>query len=215
MPYEIYRKGSMEDGEPIMTVGSGTLVGAGLYSTDLSGADLRKADLSGADLTDADLSWADLTDADLSDADLTDADLTGADMCRSDLNRTRLCHANLTGANLTGADLTGANLKGADLTGTILPNGETLKQFVEHTVPRLLTAGGKPLEEVASSGNWDCHSWDNCPIAVAFGASSTSGVPEEYREAAGLFIALFDAGLIPRHEVVKVQDEGQGDINVY
>ena len=208
MPYEIYRKGSMEDGEPIMTVGSGTLVGAGLYSTDLSGADLRKADLSGADLrkadlsgadlTDADLSWADLTDADLSDADLTDADLTGADLTCAYMLYTDLTDADLSGADLTGAILIGTSLSDANLTGATLPNGETFEYFVEHTVPRLLTAGGKPLEEVASSGNWDCHNWDNCPIAVAFRTNNTAGVPEEYRDDAGLFIALFDAGLIPR-----------------
>ena len=198
MPYEIYRKGSMEDGEPIMTVGSGTLVGADLTDADLSGAYLKWADLRQADLTRSLMTGADLSGACLSWSHLTDADLTGADMCRSDLNRTRLCHANLTGANLTGADLTGANLKGADLTGTILPNGETLKQFVEHTVPRLLTAGGKPLEEVASSGNWACHSWRNCPIAVAFSTDRATDVPEEHRLNAVTFIALFDAGLIPR-----------------
>ena len=210
MPDEIYRNGSVEGDEPIMPVGSGTLIGAGLSGADLSGAGLKWANLRQADLTGADLSGANLTGA-----DLRGADLTGAYMLYTNLYGANLTRANLTGANLTGADLRATNLSDANLTGATLPNGETFEYFVEHTVPRLLTAGGKPLEEVASSGNWDCHSWDNCPIAVAFGASSTSGVPEEYREAAGLFIALFDAGLIPRHEVVKVQDEGQGDINVY
>ena len=142
-------------------------------SDTLAGTDLYQSDLSDADLRKADLSGADLTDADLSWADLTDADLSDAD--------------------LTDADLTGA-----DLTGAILPNGETLKQFVEHTVPRLLTAGGKPLEEVASSGNWACHSWRNCPIAVAFSTDRATDVPEEHRLNAVTFIALFDAGLIPQ-----------------
>ena len=183
MPYDIYRNGRMEDDEPIMTVDSDTLAG-----DDLSGADLRQADLSGAYLRSADLSGADLADANLTGANLAEANLTGAD----------LSGANLTGAYMYGVNLTGANLAGADLTGAILPNGETLKQFVEHTVPRLLTAGGKPLEEVASSGNWACHSWRNCPIAVAFSTDRATDVPEEHRLNAVTFIALFDAGLIPR-----------------
>ena len=193
MPYEIYRNGSGEGDEPIITVGSGTLVGAGLCGTDLSGAGLKWANLRQADLTGADLSGANLTGA-----DLRGADLTGAYMLYTNLYGANLTRANLTGANLTGADLRATNLSDANLTGATLPNGETFEYFVEHTVPRLLTAGGKPLEEVASRGNWACHSWDNCPIAVAFRTNNTAGVPEEYRDDAELFITLFDSGLIPR-----------------
>jgi len=188
MPDEIYRNGSVEGDEPIMPVGSGTLVGAGLCGTDLSGAGLKWANLRQADLTGADLSGANLTGA-----DLRGADLTGAYMLY-----TNLYGANLTEANLTGASLIEISLIWATLTGATLPNGETFEYFVEHTVPRLLTAGGKPLEEVASRGNWACHSWDNCPIAVAFRTNNTAGVPEEYRDDAELFITLFDSGLIPR-----------------
>ena len=188
MPYEIYRNGSGEGDEPIITVDSGTLAGAGLCGTDLSGAGLKWANLRQADLTGADLSGANLTGA-----DLRGADLTGAYMLY-----TNLYGANLTEANLTGASLIEISLIWATLTGATLPNGETFEYFVEHTVPRLLTAGGKPLEEVASRGNWNCHSWDNCPIAVAFRTNNTAGVPEEYRDDAELFITLFDSGLIPR-----------------
>ena len=223
MPYDIYRNGRMEGDEPIITVDSDTLAGTDLYQSDLSDADLRKADLSGADLTDADLSRANLADANLSGAnlsaaDLTDtnlsgADLTGAclswshltyanltwaDLTKANLTGTNLNHANLTGANLVGVDLRATNLNHANLTGATLTNGETFEYFVQHTVPWLLTAGGKPLEEVASDKNWACHSWRNCPIAVAFRTNNTANVPEEYREAAGLFITLFDAKLIPR-----------------
>ena len=188
MPYEIYRNGSGEGDEPIITVDSGTLAGAGLCGTDLSGAGLKWANLRQADLTGADLSGANLTGA-----DLRGADLTGAYMLY-----TNLYGANLTEANLTGASLIEISLIWATLTGATLPNGETFEYFVEHTVPRLLTAGGKPLEEVASRGNWACHSWRNCPIAVAFSTDRATDVPEEHRLNAVTFIALFDAGLIPQ-----------------
>ena len=183
MPYDIYRNGRMEGDEPIITVDSDTL----------GGADLRKAYLNNANLT-----CAYLTEANLSDADLTGANMYGANLTGAYMYGVNLTGANLAGADLTGASMVVADLKEANLTGTILPNGETFEYFVQHTVPLLLTAGGKPLEEVASRGNWACHSWRNCPIAVAFCASSTSGVPEEHRLNAVTFIVLFDAGLIPR-----------------
>ena len=124
--------------------------------------------------------------------------LAGDDLSGADLRQADLRQADLRVAYLRNADLSGADLADANLTGTILPNGETFEYFVQHTVPLLLTAGGRPLEEVASRGNWACHSWRNCPIAVAFRTNNTANVPEEYREAAGLFITLFDAGLIPQ-----------------
>jgi hypothetical protein len=193
MPYDIYRNGSVEGDEPIMTVDSDTLAGADLSYEYLTGANLYQSDLS-----DADLSGANLTGASLSEADLTDADLSGADLTGASLYMANLTGTNLGGADLTGASMVVANLTGANLTSTILPNGETFEYFVQHTVPLLLTAGGKPLEVVTSDKNWACHNWDNCPIAVAFRTNNTAGVPEEYREAAELFITLFDAKLIPR-----------------
>ena len=136
--------------------------------------------LAGADLSGADLRWADLIGADLIGADLSGANLRGAD----------LFEANLSGANLRRADL-----RRADLSGTVLPNGKTYKNFVAE-LPRLLTAGGKTVDEVAQ--HWGCHSWENCPMHAAFGASGISEVPEEWRERAELFVILFDAGALCR-----------------
>ena len=141
----------------------------------LAGADLRLANLRGANL-----SWANLSGANLRGANLSEANLRGA---------------NLSGANLIGANLSWANLIGANLRRAVLPNGETYEGFVA-AMPQLLTAGGKTVDEVAQ--HWDCHSWENCPMHVAFGASSLIDVPEEWRERAELFVTLFDAGALHR-----------------
>jgi len=146
----------------------------------LAGADLRLANLSGASLSGANLSWANLSGANLRGANLSEASLRGA---------------NLSGANLIGANLSWANLIGANLRRAVLPNGETYEDFVAE-LPRLLTAGGKTVSEVAHY--WDCHSWGNCPMHAAFGASRLIDVPEEWRERAELFVTLFDAGALHR-----------------
>jgi len=102
------------------------------------------------------------------------------------------------GANLGGADLGDANLGGADLGGARLETGETFAQYVESVVPALCTAGGRTLEEVAAA--WDCHSWDNCPMRVAFnGAASPDDdcVPPLLRPRVHQFLRLFDAKLLP------------------
>ena len=138
-----------------------------------AGANLRGADLGGADLGDADLGGANLRGADLGGADLRDA--------------------NLRGANLRDANLRGANLRGAmDLR---LPTGETWDEYLTETVPALLTAGGKPLESFAA--HWQCHDWNNCPMAHAFDTHDVSGVPLLLRPRAEQFIQFFDAGQIP------------------
>ena len=128
-----------------------------------------------------------------SGAHLTGADLTGADLRRADLTG-----AHLTGAHLTDANLTGANLRGADLTGADnlrLPTGETWIEYLTETVPALLQAGGKPLTDFAKA--WECHSWDNCPMAHAFDGHGIEDVPILLRPRAKQFIQLFDAHQIP------------------
>ena len=121
--------------------------------------------------------------------------LAGADLRRTNLRWADLREANLSGADLSGANLRRADLRRADLSGTVLPNGKTYKNFVAE-LPRLLTAGGKTVDEVAQ--HWGCHSWENCPMHAAFGASGISEVPEEWRERAELFVILFDAGALCR-----------------
>ena len=96
-------------------------------------------------------------------------------------------------ANLTGADLTGANLTGAK--NLRLPTGETWIEYLTETVPALLQAGGKPLTDFAKA--WQCHSWDNCPMAHAFDGHGIADVPILLRPRAEQFIQLFDARQIP------------------
>lgn len=112
-----------------------SLVGAGLWATNLSraslfgadlsnawlrlavltGAQLKGANLSGAVLWVADLSGANLQNADLSGAQLQGANLSGAELQEAKLTRAKLQEARFPRAQLEGADLSGAELQGADL----------------------------------------------------------------------------------------------------
>ena len=147
-------------------------------------------------------SGANLRGADLGDADLGGANLRGANLGGANLRGANLRGANLGGANLGGANLRGANLGGADLGGAKnaemawLETGETLAEYIREIVPALCTAGGKSFAEVAAA--WDCHSWENCPMAVAFGVHEIGEIPILYRSRAEQFLRLFDARLLPR-----------------
>ena len=141
------------------------------FAGKFAGANLRGANLTNADLRRANLPGANLTDADLRGANLTDADLRRA-------------------------NLRGANLRGANLTGAILPDGQTLPEYIRTLPERLLLQGGKTLEEVCAG--WETHTWPDCPMSRAFDAKSLGGVPECFRAAATTFIALFDGGHLPK-----------------
>ena len=118
----------------------------------------------------------------LEGADLRGADLKGAD---------------LEGAYLEGADLEGADLRGAKFLDTArLDTGETLGEYIREVMPALCIGGGKTLDEVASA--WDCHTWDNCPMQVAFGINSPDKGPALWRHRIRQFVKLFDAGLLPK-----------------
>ena len=153
-----------------------------------------RADLSGANLSGAYLSGANLRSAYLSGAYLSGANLSGAD-----LSGAYLSGAYLSGANLSGANLSGANLSGADLSGAVMPEGYKWETYLVEVVPALCTAGGKALATVAAA--WNCHSWDNCPMAVAFDVHDMSKIPPLYRAEAERFVRLFDCGLIPQPAV--------------
>lgn len=108
----------------------------------------------------------------------------------------------LQGADLLGADLQGANLQRADLQdanlrGARMEDGVIWETYLADIVPARLTAGGRPLAEVATPEVWGCHNWDNCPVAVAFGVNALSGVPPLFQWHAKRFVQFFDAGLIP------------------
>ncbi len=151
-------------------------------------AQLKAAYWGGAFWSEADLSTAILRGAIMRGAILSGADLRGADLSEADLSA----------AILRGADLSEANLSEA-----VLDTGETLDEYVKDVLPALLTAGGKPLADIANSQHWDCHDWTNCPMAAAFGVSTESAIPALYRPRARQFIQLFDAKLIPLEVVGK------------
>jgi hypothetical protein len=144
---------------------------------------------------------ANLRGADLGGADLTRVDLTRADLSKANLRGACLIGANLSGADLCGAYLRGAYLNGANLSEARLPDGRTLEEYVEWLPSGLLTLGGRSLTAVATS--WGNHTWSDCPMATVFGVQALCDVPECHRQAAALFVALFDGGHLPRPEVVR------------
>ena len=164
---------------------------ANLSRADLNGAYLRGADLNGADLSSANLSGVNLSSANLSGVNLSDAYLSGAN-----LSGAYLRDANLSRANLSRTDLSGANLIGVKLSGAKLENGLSWEKYLSEVVPALCVAGGKSLEEVAAV--WDCHSWKNCPMHIAFGVNSIEKIPALYQFEADRFVRFFDQKLIPR-----------------
>ena len=105
-----------------------------------------------------------------------------------------------SGANLGDADLRDAELRGADLGGARLETGETLDEYRREVVPALLAAGGHQVSEAA----WSCHSWENCPMAEAFGVHKVEDVPKLYQPRVQQFIRLFDAGVPVRPDASEV-----------
>ena len=93
------------------------------------------------------------------------------------------------------ADFSDADLSNANLSGAIFENGLSWEQYLSEVVPALCIAGGKSLEEVAAV--WNCHSWENCPMHIAFGVNSLKEIPEMHREEVEQFITFFDQKLIP------------------
>ena len=123
-------------------------------------------------------------------------------------HKANLRSANLSSANLRSANLSYANLSSADLSyanlddSTPIDTGETWKEYKEQTVPALLIAGGKALRDVIEQ-SWDCHSWENCPMAVAFDVHKVEDVPILYRPRAEQFIRYFDAKMLKKEEILK------------
>jgi hypothetical protein len=115
--------------------------------------------------------------------------------------------------NLLDADLIGAELNGANLSGAYLREDLKWERYLAEVVPALCVAGGKTLEEVAAV--WDCHNWENCPMHVAFGASSILQVPALYRREAELFIQLFDCGLIPKPKPIAAAESVNDARNIW
>lgn len=182
------------------------LSNANLKGLQLRGVNLSKANLSGADLTGANLSDANLSEANLSGANLSEANLEyvhlrGANLSQVNFSQANLVDANLKDTNLTQANLWGVklrdtNLRGANLTGAILLRGDVYETYLQSVIPYLCTYKGKTLAEVAAV--WDCHDWSNCPMHVALGIRNPKQAPAELRQQVEEFVALFDAGALPR-----------------
>jgi len=180
------------------------LSGAILSGADFSGAILRYAILSGADFSGADFSGAILRGAILRGADFSGAIFSGADFSGADFSGAILSYAIFSGADFSGADFSGADFSGANFSGAILRGGLKWERYLAELVPALLTAGGKTLEEVVTQA-WDCHSWENCPMAVAFGVHKIADIPPLYQHEAAFFIQLFDAKQIPNPLAPKTE----------
>lgn len=121
---------------------------------------------------------------------------------RADLRYADLRYADLRSASLRSADLSYANLSYASLryakhSDDANITGEPWKEYLSQVVPALLTAGGKTIDEIVSSGCWTCHEWNNCPMHVAFGINSPNEGPLLLRSRIKQFVQLFDARLIP------------------
>ena len=82
-----------------------------------------------------------------------------------------------------------------------------VEEFVAIDLLPLLAAGNH-LEEALKPEHWECHKWQNCPMAAAFGVTQLEQVPSEWREKAEFFVRQFDLGLIQREMVVGIADQG-------
>jgi len=159
----------------------------------------ERVDLYYANLSGAKLSFANLDSAKLRFAKLSYAELRHADLRFSDLRYADFRYANLRSAKLSGAKLSGA---------TTLPTGESWRRYLETTMPALITAGGKTVEDIVSGGAWQCHRWTNgkqfsCPMAVAFDfdgdydGDTATPLVQLLRPRIEQFVHLFDHDLIP------------------
>ena len=148
----------------------------------LDGANLKGADLEGANLDGANLRSANLRGADLDGANLRSADLRGAD---------------LEGANLDGANLRSANLRGADpyLPPLRLVDGRTIEEWRADPLAGLCTEPKTVSRAVAAWGN---HTWKDCPMHAAHGWNDLGDAPKDKRRLVACFVALFDAGHLPK-----------------
>ena len=131
-------------------------------------------------------------------ADLSSADLRSANLRSADLRSANLSYANLRSADLRSADLSSAKMDD----NCFIETGETWGEYKTQTVPALLCATGKELKAVIEA-SWDCHSWENCPMAIAFNVHEISEVPILYRPRANQFIKYFDAGMLKKEEILK------------
>jgi hypothetical protein len=152
-----------------------------------SRASLDRARLDGASLVRARLDRARLDGASLVGARLVGARLVGASLVR----------ARLDGARLVGASLVRARLDGARLDGARLPDGRTWDAYRADPLAGLCDTPEVRARAIAA---WGAHTWQDCPMHAAYGWIGINDVPEDKQIAVAAFVALFDAGLLPRPE---------------
>jgi hypothetical protein len=84
------------------------------------------------------------------------------------------------------------------------PIAAKVEKFVATDLTPLLAAGNR-LQEALKPEHWECHEWQNCPMAAAFGVRNLEQVPAEWREKAEFFVGQFDCGLIRLEMAVQKQ----------
>lgn len=172
--------------------------------TSLRNADLINVVFRSCELANVDLTTACLRSAKFIDCNISNCDFAGANLTNVTANFSMM-HCRFDGANLQGTDFSlGDEADGNSISDkTVLSCGVPYDEFLSDVVPYLLQAGGVPLEKTMGEVTWDCHSWDNCPMRVAFNASGNNEIPPQFRPLAKQFIELFDFGLITRDSVMK------------
>lgn len=157
----------------------------------------KRCDLGLASFRGASLVRATFINCDLHDTSFNNADLRAAYICECRMSPV-FHKTDLRGARIVSRLDSRPMFSNCQFDGSTDITGETWATYTQKVVPALLTAGGKTLEEVVGSGCWDCHSWDNCPLHVAFGAKELAELPLLLQARASQFLWLFDQGLIPQ-----------------
>jgi hypothetical protein len=103
--------------------------------------------------------------------------------------------ANLYEAYLYGANLSGANLSRANLSGATMPDGRAWELY---RLDPLAGICDEPEARKRAIAAWGHHQWTNCPMHAAHGYGKVGDAPEDKRVAVAVFVAVFDAELLPR-----------------
>jgi len=82
------------------------------------------------------------------------------------------------------------------------PIARTVEKFIIGELGDLLSAGGRQSEALRED-HWTCNSWDNCPMAAAFGVNSLNSIPALWKPKAEFFVSQYDNGLIRRDDALK------------
>lgn len=152
----------------------------------------------GCHLTDAQLSGLNFQSLQFAGTNFEGANLRGADFRNADMQEADFRNAHLEGANLLGADIRYAHFKGVKFgSNTIMPWGETWKEYCEEVVPALLTSTGKTLKEVLDTGCWE-RSWPDGPMFTVFGIQDINEGPFLLRPRIKEFYGFFNDGVIPK-----------------